>query len=107
MQVYTFTILFASVALALPADSLPRRTDFYLPCNTDLSATAECCSGSSANILGLADVNCAADQSAISRQTPTSAKDFVTICAAKGQEAKCCLTVALTTGVKCQNPPGT
>ncbi|EGP84238.1 hydrophobin-like protein [Zymoseptoria tritici IPO323] len=99
MQIHIFaTFFFASMAVAMPADSLSRRADFYLPCGTGLSATAECCS---ANLDGLLELNCAAVP-----KTPTSGEHFVAICAAQGQEARCCLTVVLGQGVKCQTPPG-
>jgi len=61
-------------------------------------SNAQCCA---TDVLGVADLNCFNPPS-----TPTSADDFEAICAADGQQAKCCLLPILGQALVCQDPLG-
>ncbi|CAJ2512630.1 Uu.00g007490.m01.CDS01 [Anthostomella pinea] len=96
MQFFAFAATFlASMALAAPADLDSRQT--YTPCS-GLYGTEQCCA---TDVLGVADLNCA-NPSAV----PTSAADFSAVCAAIGQQARCCVLPVLGQDVLCQTPVG-
>ncbi|KAI1611905.1 putative hydrophobin precursor [Exophiala viscosa] len=80
----------ASTALALPA-LMERQASL---CTGDYSE--QCCA---TDVLGLADLNCAAPPT-----VPANATDFTNICSAIGQQAQCCLLPILEQGLICTTP---
>lgn len=80
----------ASTALATPAYLTEKRQVTLCP-GTD--SNAQCCA---TDVLGLADLNCANPPT-----QPTSTADFINICSAIGQQAKCCLLPVLGQALIC------
>ncbi|TLS21446.1 uncharacterized protein PpBr36_10316 [Pyricularia pennisetigena] len=116
MQIKALIIaLFAGIAMAMPTDP-PKGGDGstpppsggdggsgggkYSPCqgNGALYSSAQCCA---TDVLGVADLDCAVPPS-----LPTSASSFTSICAAKGQRARCCVLPVLGQAILCQAPIG-
>nr|CDK12876.1 class II hydrophobin [Geosmithia flava] len=93
--------LFAAVAMASP---LEVRTGGgggappYDACPSELLSNPECCD---TNVLGLLSINCAPPS-----ETPTSAENFKSLCAKRGQSATCCVLPVLGQAVGCQTPAG-
>ncbi|TLS21449.1 uncharacterized protein PpBr36_10313 [Pyricularia pennisetigena] len=120
MQIKTLIVaLFAGIAMALPTDppknggggggSTPPPTNppttppsggEYDACegNGVLFSSAQCCA---TDVLGVADLDCA-----VPSTLPTSASSFTSICAAKGQRARCCVLPVAGQAVLCQAPVG-
>ncbi|KAI6351408.1 hypothetical protein MCOR25_009944 [Pyricularia grisea] len=119
MQIKTLIIaLFAGIAMALPTDppknggggggggSTPPPSGGgggsgdYDACegNGTLYSSAQCCA---TDVLGIADLDCA-----VPTTLPTSASSFTSICAAKGQRARCCVLPVAGQAVLCQAPVG-
>jgi len=106
----TSLVLAATMASAMPALN-QRQT---LVC-TGTYSNAQCCA---TDVLGVADLNCFNRESLepspldevltihSAPSTPTSADDFETICAADGQQAKCCVLPILGQALICQDPLG-
>ncbi|KAH8838707.1 hypothetical protein MCOR27_003646 [Pyricularia oryzae] len=117
MQIKALIVaLFAGIAMAMPTDppkhgggggSTPPPTGGdggsgggkYDPCQgSGAYNNAQCCA---TDILGLANLDCAPPPS-----LPTSTSSFTSICAAKGQRARCCLLPVLGQALLCQAPIG-
>ncbi|KAH9905682.1 Cerato-ulmin hydrophobin family [Xylariomycetidae sp. FL2044] len=88
------TLLFAGIALALPADLATHEA--YNPCN-GLVGDALCCTIP----LTFFDINCVSPP-----LVPANATDFTDICGDIGKEAQCCTLPLLGNGVFCQTPVG-
>ncbi|KAH6643598.1 fungal hydrophobin-domain-containing protein [Boeremia exigua] len=59
------------------------------------SGTPQCCA---TDVLGIAVLNCAAPN-----PSPTGINDFIDVCAAGGQQAKCCLLPILDQALICSD----
>nr|CDK12875.1 class II hydrophobin [Geosmithia putterillii] len=101
----SFAITVALFAAATMASPLEVRTGGgggggtpYDACPSELLSNPECCD---TNVLGLLSINCAPPDS-----TPTSAQDFKSLCAKRGQSATCCVLPVLGQAVGCQTPAG-
>ncbi|KAJ4346620.1 uncharacterized protein N0V89_010551 [Didymosphaeria variabile] len=88
MQFFT-VIAFAAAAIAAPAALEERQ----LPVCTGGSPL--CCA---TDVLNLADLDCATPAT-----TPTSTNDFIDICTAAGQQAKCCILPILGQALFCSD----
>ncbi|KAH8165106.1 hypothetical protein CIB48_g3135 [Xylaria polymorpha] len=69
----------------------------YVPCSGQY-ATSQCCATDAQAAGGL---DCATPPS-----VPNSAANFSSVCAAIGQQARCCVTSSLGQDVQCQTPSG-
>ncbi|KAM0803317.1 hydrophobin [Usnea florida] len=85
-------LLGAAVTMGVPTNN--KRNTILCPGTPD---TPECCA---TDVLGVADLNCAPPPS-----PPSNISQFVDICAAIGQQAKCCFIPVLGQGLVCQSPP--
>ncbi|EQL03209.1 hypothetical protein G6O67_005541 [Ophiocordyceps sinensis] len=63
-----------------------------------LFGNAQCCA---TDILGIADLDCQTPS-----RTPHSPSNFKTICAEKGQRARCCVLPLAGQAILCVNPVG-
>ncbi|KAI1269399.1 hydrophobin [Xylariaceae sp. FL1019] len=89
-----FVAIFAAVAVAVPGG----KTGTPYDACSGLYDTLQCCA---TDVLGVADLDCAGPGA-----VPTSAANFASICAAKGQRARCCVLPVLGQDVLCQTPLG-
>ncbi|KAF2676306.1 hypothetical protein K458DRAFT_322163 [Lentithecium fluviatile CBS 122367] len=85
-----FTLILAFAAAAIAAPTLEQRQLF-----TCSSGNPVCCA---TDVLDLADLDCAPPPT-----TPTSASNFIDICSAEGQQAKCCLLPVLGQALICSD----
>ncbi|KAI4762586.1 hypothetical protein E4T52_10742 [Aureobasidium sp. EXF-3400] len=85
----------SALVAAAPADLSARQA--ALICSGTYS-NIQCCA---TDVLGLADLNCANPPT-----TPTSAEDFINICAEEGQQARCCAIPILGQALLCGAPLG-
>ena len=94
---FTLVALFATAAIAVPTGghggSGGGSTTTYQPCPNGLFSNAQCCA---TDVLGVIGLNCAAPDN-----TPKSKSDFTSICAAKGQQARCCVLPVAGQNVLC------
>ncbi|KAJ9620925.1 hypothetical protein H2203_007511 [Taxawa tesnikishii (nom. ined.)] len=91
--ILTGLTLGASSALA---SAIPALSERQTAVCTGSEPSAVCCA---TDVLGLADLNCATPPTA-----PTSVDDFRSICAAIGQQARCCLLPVLEQALVCSAP---
>lgn len=70
----------------------------YKACTSTLSSNLNCCA---TDVEGIVDLDCAPP-----KRTPGSAKEFEQLCAAVGQQARCCALTLLGQGVLCSTIVG-
>ncbi|ETI23636.1 hypothetical protein G647_05438 [Cladophialophora carrionii CBS 160.54] len=85
-----------ALASAIPGKSSLMDRQAAVTLCTGASSSAVCCA---TDVLGVADLDCAPPPT-----PPTSLEDFTNICAAIGQQARCCLLPILEQGLICANP---
>ncbi|KAF2115427.1 fungal hydrophobin-domain-containing protein [Lophiotrema nucula] len=85
-----FTTVLAFAAAAMAAPMLEERQAVLCT-----SGNAQCCA---TDVLNLADLDCANPPT-----TPTSIDNFIDICTAEGQQAKCCLLPILGQALICSD----
>ncbi|KAF2435267.1 hypothetical protein EJ08DRAFT_693148 [Tothia fuscella] len=86
--------IFSIISLALAAPLLEERQ--YLPVCLGTYGNAQCCA---TDVLGLADLNCENPSA-----TPTDKQNFVDLCSAVGQQARCCAIPILDQALLCETP---
>ncbi|KAL5118447.1 hypothetical protein ACEQ8H_003623 [Pleosporales sp. CAS-2024a] len=86
-MLYTTVVAFAVAAFAAPLEE--RQVGL---CS---SGNPVCCA---TDVLNLADLNCVTPST-----TPTDVNTFIDICAAEGQQAKCCLVPILGQALLCSD----
>ncbi|KAF2661774.1 hypothetical protein K491DRAFT_700837 [Lophiostoma macrostomum CBS 122681] len=84
---FSIVLAFAIAAIAAPLEE--RQTAICT------SGTAQCCA---TDVLNLADLDCANPPT-----TPTTIDNFIDICTAEGQQAKCCLLPVLGQALICSD----
>ncbi|OAA52772.1 Hydrophobin 2 [Beauveria brongniartii RCEF 3172] len=94
MKFIVFVSLIAN-ALAVPAELAPRS---YVACPPGLYSILQCCA---TDALGIVILDCKNPS-----RVPRDAKDFQVICAAIGQQAKCCVFPVLGQGLLCTGAAG-
>ncbi|KDR82500.1 hypothetical protein GALMADRAFT_87834 [Galerina marginata CBS 339.88] len=92
-SIITAILAGASVAIAVPTTLENRQ---QLPLCTGTDSNALCCS---TDVLGVADLDCATPPT-----LPTDIPNFIDICAAIGQRARCCLLPVLGQALVCGAP---
>ncbi|KAF2835272.1 hypothetical protein M501DRAFT_942254 [Patellaria atrata CBS 101060] len=96
MQFSTVIVaLFAASAAALPAIDANQLAARQSPLCTGPGTTPLCCA---TDVLDLANLDCSTPPS-----LPSGAQDFIDICSAIGQQAKCCLLPILGQGLICND----
>ncbi|KAF2671608.1 hydrophobin precursor [Microthyrium microscopicum] len=93
----SITATIVAVGLASCSPLVARQA--AVPLCSGLTGTTQCCA---TDVLGLADLDCANPP-----QVPTNSTNFVSICAAIGQRARCCAIPILGQDLICGAPVGT
>ncbi|KAK1720378.1 hypothetical protein CaCOL14_004730 [Colletotrichum acutatum] len=89
--------ILATAVIAIPTGNTGGGSAPYDACS-GLYDSLQCCA---TDVLGVANLDCASPTT-----VPTSASDFRSICANRGQRARCCVLPVLGQAVLCQTPVG-
>ncbi|KAK5998979.1 Hydrophobin-1 [Cladobotryum mycophilum] len=97
MQFFAVAALFVAGALASPVAQIEARTDGPV-CPPGLFSNPQCCA---TDVLGLISLDCHVPINPI-----RDARNFREVCAASGQQPRCCVAPVASQAVLCQPPVG-